>query len=167
MVQIVNAESLTRTLSNPKGGAQVVVVYSDNYGPSVQVLNHVRKLVELSPSMQLISINSREHQYLLSLPILNVSEIPSVLLFHNGRSFCSPVTDIFQVTDRIRRLSIVSMEMDDFESIGTNIRVPDIPETHKWRSKSSSQGNANGSRFGSLRAILSPLYAIMDSLFDI
>jgi thioredoxin-like negative regulator of GroEL len=162
MVHSINGESLTRALANHRGGAKVVVVYSSNYGPSVQLLAHVRKLVESSPSIEIIPINFDEQKYLVQLPILNVNEIPTVLLFNNGRPFCSPVTDFFQVTDRIRRLAVVSMDMDDFDSIGTNIRVPDNSETQKWKNKSSIA--AQGVSYSSF---MNPLYTIMDSLFDI
>ena len=138
-----------------------MVVYSQSYAPSIQVLNHVKKMAATYPTIQLLAISSDDHRHLLGIPILNVTDVPSVLLFFRGAPFSSPVADIYQITDRLRRLSICSMEVDDFESIGTNVKVPPIPEFAKWRSASTLTDASP------MLSILTPIYTVMDALYDI
>jgi hypothetical protein len=158
----MNEESLMRQLSNPKSGAIVIIVFSSAYGPSLRTLEQVKRLIELFPSIQMLSINADEHRHLLSAPALNISEIPSVIMFHRGRPFSGPLTDIYQITDRIKRLAIVSMEVDDFDCVGTNIRLPVSAALQKWSASNTFEtGNA------SLVSLFQPLYTLMDSLYDI
>ena len=158
----MNEESLTRQLSNPKTGAIVVVVFSTSYGPSLRILEQVKRLIELFPSIQMVPINADEHRHLLSTPALNISEIPAVIMFYQGRPFAGPLTDNYQITDRIRRLAIVSMEVDDFDCVGTNIRLPVSAGLQKW---SGSNGLETTNR--SPAFLFQPLYSVMDSLYDI
>ncbi len=158
----MNEESLTRQLSNPKSGATVVIVYSGSYGPSVKVLDQLKRLIEAFPSINLLQINADEHRHLLSAPALNISDVPSVLMYYRGRRFAGPLTDQYQITDCIKRLAIVSMEVDDFDCIGTNMRVSSTPELQKW-----SMTNSLGALKTSTTSIFQPIYAVMDSLYDI
>ena len=158
----MNEESLTRKLSNPKSGAIVVVVFSGTFGPSLRVVEQVKKLVELYPSIQMLPINADEHRHLLSTPALNISEIPSVIMFYQGRPFAGPLVDNYQIADRIKRLAIVSMEVDDFDCVGTNIRIPPSVGLQKW-SVSSGIDPAQKVQV----SFFQPLYSVMDSLFDI
>ena len=158
----MNEESLTRQLSNPKAGAIVVIVFGGSYGPSLRILEQVKRLVELFPSIQLLPINADEHRHLLSTPALNISEIPSVMMFYQGRIFAGPLTDNYQITDRIKRLAIVSMEVDDFDCVGTNIRAPVSAGLQKW-----SVSNGFETVRTSPDSIFQPLYSVMDSLYDI
>ncbi len=159
----MNEESLTRQLSNPKSSAVAVVVYSNKYGPSMKVYEHVKRLIEASPSIQILPVNADEHGHILSAPILNITDIPSVVLFYQGSCFAGPLTDIYQITDSVKRLAIVSMEIDDFDCIGTNVRAASVPEMQKW----SASGSVNGGIRVPTTDIFQPLYAVMDSLYDI
>lgn len=159
----MNQESLSRLLSSTTSGACAIVVFSHNYPPSVQVLNHVKTLCDCDPCVQLIPINVDEQGHLMSLPALSGSEAPSVHLYFRGRPFCSPVSDIFQITDRIRRLSICASEGDEFETVGTSIKVTHSASLSQWRPKSS----CGETKVSGLVSLLAPVYMFMDALFDI
>ena len=158
----MNEESLTRQLSNPKSGAIVVIVYSGSYGPSVKVLDHLKRAIEAYPSIHLIQINADDHRHLLSAPILSISDIPSVIMYFRGRRFSGPLTDQYQMIDRIKSLAMVSMEVDDFDCVGTNMRVSSTQEMQKW-----SITNSVGSLQGTKASFFHPIHAVMDSLYDI
>ncbi len=159
----MNQESLSRILSSTSSGASAVVVFSHNYPPSLQLLNHVKKITDLESCIQLIPINAEEQGHLLNLPALNASEAPSVHLFFRGRPFCSPVSDIFQTTDRLRRLAICASEGEEFETVGTSIRVNHLASLGQWRPKTFDAG----SQASHLVSLLAPIYVFMDALFDL
>lgn len=163
MTPSLNAEALTRSLTNPKGGAVAVVIYSNAYGPSVQVLTQVKNVIHDFPSIQLIPINAEEYGHLLGTPVLNVTEIPSVLLFYRGRPFSQTLTEMFQINTRLKRLALQSMEVDDFEPVGTTFRVMGA-NVSKWKPASQAVTKLDESV---LAGLLSPLWTIMDSLYDI
>ena len=159
-----NPESLTLSLSNPKSGAMAVVVYSTTYAPSMQVLASTKRLIADFPSIQLISINADEHRNLLNLPILNVTEVPSVLLFFQGRSFAQPLTESYQIYTMLKKLGAISMEMDEFEQVGTSFKLPAGLSTDKWR---PSSHNTTAPGEGAIVGLLGPVWTIMESLYDI
>lgn len=159
-----NPETLTRSLSSSKSGAVAVVVYSNSYAPSLQTLSHVKKLLVDFPSIQLMPLNADEQRHLLGIPILNIAEVPSVSLFFRGRPFCQSLSDIYQITNRIHRLAIQSMEIDDFESVGTTFKIPDGADVEKWR---LACGPSFHQTTASAASLLAPMWTVMDSVYDI
>ena len=164
MATNVNPESLTTTLTNPKGGAIAVVIFSSTYHPSVDFMTRMKAFIHDFPSIQLITINQDDHRHLLGLPILGVTEVPSLVLFYRGRPFSQPLVDEFQAVSRLRRLALQSMETDDFEAVGTCFRVSPDADLRKWTKSSTSEQRLRESVVGDL---LSPLWIVMESVYEI
>lgn len=160
----LNPESLTSTLCNPKSIAIAVVVYSNSYSPSLQFLASIKTTLQDFPLIQLIAINADDHRHLLGLPILGISEVPSLVLFSKGRPVSQPIVDQFQAICRLRRVALQTMETDDFEPVGTTIKVPPSANLTKWRPKSSETESA---RSVMMVDLLSPLWVAMDSVYEI
>lgn len=160
----LNPESLTNLLSNPKGGAIAVVIYSPSYVPSLEFLSHIKAATHDFPSVQLIVINADENRNILGLPVINVSEIPVLLLFFNGRPVYQPILDSFQAGARVRRLGLLSMETDDFEAVGTLFKVPKGTNLSKWKKLTDGQMSRSES---TTAAVAAPLLTVMDSIYEI
>jgi len=164
MATHLNPESLTTTLSNPKSGAIAVVVFSNSYHPSVEFLGRVKEVLQDFPSIQLITINQDDHRHLFGLPILCVSEVPSLILFNRGKPFSQPIVDEFRATARLRRLAFHSMETDDFEAVGTCLKVAPEADLRRWKNSTTSASAKYESVIGDL---LTPLWTVMESLYEI
>jgi hypothetical protein len=159
----MNEESLSRILSNPTSGGIVVVVYGQNHAQSLHVLGHVRQLCDAQKGIQLIPIATEESRHLSALPALSAVDAPAVYFFLRGRPFCSPVSDVFQISDRIRRLVVCSTEPDPFGPLGTGIRVIPTTGLNEWKPKCAGSVVPNTG----LYSVLTPVYVLMDTLFDV
>ncbi len=160
----LNSESLTNLLCNPKGGAVAVVLYASTYGPSLEFVSRVKSAAQDFPSIQIIAINTDEHKHLLGLPVINVSEIPALILFYHGRAVSQPIVDLFQAVARLRRLGLQSMETDDFEAVGTVFSVSPGADLSKWKRKSGMSSSRAESMIASVAA---PLLTVMDSIYEL
>lgn len=150
MVKPDNVNVALKSMTRGDAGAFAVVVYSNAYAASVQVLNFVRDYVDKTPSVRLIAVNLEEHRQVISSPLLNVTEVPSVLLFFHGKPFGFCMTDVGLIGEALRRLAICSMEVDTFESLGTSFTL--LSSTAKE---------------GEVQAFSNPLVTMLDSLYDI
>jgi hypothetical protein len=159
-----NPESVTSALSNPKSNPIAVVAYSNSYGPSLQFLAAIKTALQETASIQLLAINADDHRHLLGLPILAMSEVPSLVLFWKGRPVSQPITDQFRATSRLKRFSRETMESDDFEPVGTTFKTPTGTNISRWISSGGSKASPSDS---ALMGILTPLWTIMDSIYDI
>lgn len=159
-----NAESLTRTLFDSKREAMCLVVFSSRYLPSVVFLNQVKSLISDFLGVQLIDIDSEDYRELLNIPALNVTEIPCGFLFSRGRVVCQGLTDVNLLANRLRYLAVQSMEDDDFEPVGTGFAVSDKCRVDHLYGGTSGPSNF---RHNVVFSALTPLFTIMDSLYDI
>lgn len=154
MVKTLTTNEALNKMAETKSGAFAVVVYSSSYSPAVEILLYVKEYLVHFPTIQLIALNIDEDRQVIAGPFLNVTEVPTVLLYWNGRPFCHPLTEISRVEDRLRRLAIRSMEIDTFESQGTVFSAPfSVIEPKKSAESSSS--------------VLTPLFQLLDPLYDV
>jgi hypothetical protein len=160
----LNSESLTNLLCNPKGGAIAVVLYASSYSPSVEFVARMKSVAHDFPSIQLIIINTDDHKHLLGLPVINVSEIPALILFNHGRPVSQPIVDSFHAGARLRRLGLQSMETDDFEAVGTLFNVAPGTDLSKWKKKSGHSVSRTDSVIATAAA---PLLTVMDSIYEL
>ena len=159
MSQSDSLKSGLPSLSNLLSGAAVVVAYSHGYAPAMQMLNYVKAYIAKFPSIRLVPLNADDDRALLSDSILRITEIPTVLLFLHGRPFSTPSSDIYLVSNRLKRLAIRSTELDTFESMGTRLNVPVGMSLGEWEPTSQDFRNVGNAPHA--------LFTIMDSLFDI
>lgn len=159
-----NSESLTRALFDCKRGPTCLVIFSSKYSPSLKLLNIVKRVIAENPSIQIIEIDAEERRDLLNAPFLNITEIPSVYLFNKGRVLCQSLTDTNLVVKRLRYLAAQSMEVDDFEPVGTAFKASHSCKIDRWRLHPMEKSNVYTSY---LAYAISPLWTIMESLYDI
>lgn len=164
MSSSLNPESLTSALTNPRSIATAVVVFSNSYTPSLEFLANIKLALQDFPLIQLVAINADDHRHLLGLPILAITEVPSMVLFSGGRPVSQPIVDQFQAIRRLRRVALQTMETDDFEPVGTTIKVPPSTNLAKWKQRNSDGSNI---RPAGIVDLLSPLWATMDSVYEI
>jgi hypothetical protein len=164
MTTIQNPESLTHTLCRTKSGPMAVVVYSNAYAESLDFLAGIKMVIRDFPSVQLIVMNADENKHLLSLPVLGFSEVPSLILFDHGRPISQPLSDLHIAVARLRRLGAASIETDDFEPVGTFFKVARGVDTRRWVNTSSQHPTR---QLSTIRGLLSPLWDVMDSIYEI
>jgi hypothetical protein len=142
----------------------VLIVYASSYQPSAQLFMHLKMLLSDFPSIQYIPINSDEARHLLGIPVLNIEEIPTVSMFFRGRLFCEPSSNFYHVTTCVKKLATVSMDIDEYEPVGTTLRIAHGLNTSSLKSP-KTEVDSNSSYF--MVSLLSPVWAIMGSLYDI
>ena len=159
----MNEESLIRALCGISSGPVVVVLYAPSHEASQEVVELTRGLLTDFNNVQLVCIDVEEHRTIQNLPIFNGGSLGSVHFFLNGRPYCSPLQDAYQVADRLRRLGISTLEEDPFDAVGTTITSSSDGASLKWRKESSVESR----RADSVSSAVNPFLLILDALSDV